>query len=75
MALTVAQHQPPVPWVGALHRACIYCRRWAWAARGPRMRLLIIGRRQLSIHQGGRHSGNPSELIVQSQPRVAKLWW
>ena len=53
----------------------VYCRRWVAAAMAARIRLLIMGLRSRSTHLGGRHSGSPSGLIRQSQPRARKLWW
>lgn len=54
-----------------------YCRRTTVGreALALRMRLLIIGWRWGSIQRGGRHSGSPSLLMTQSQPRRRKLWW
>ena len=54
---------------------CRYCRRCIRAACIAVILVLIIGFWSRSTYRGGVHSGIPSGLIRQVQPRVVKLWW
>ena len=53
--------------VGLFRRLCFRAVRMAW------IRVLIMGFWSLSTHLGGVHSGMPSVLIWQVQPRARKL--